>query len=192
MDISAELAADLAALTQALNNPDIDLEAELRTFAADVKHAVASYCGMTMSIALDGHDVSFSVHDDARSKPATSLLIPLGLLTETAAAGMLLLHAVTPGAFVDLAADLSYALGIDPLHLVLDGHLDPPGDSTGMTGLHDHFAIDQAVGILIDRGHTPETAREELRRLAAADHGDLRTAANTLIRNTSATPPDAT
>ena len=181
MDISAALAADLALLTQALDDSGIDLEAGLRAFTADVKVAVASFTGMTMTMAFDGHDVSFTVHDDATIQPATSLLIPLATVTPTDPASTLLLYAATPGAFVDLAADLIYALRIEPTALVLDGHLDPRAGSGGITGLDEHSAINQAIGVLIGRGHTPESAQHELQRLAKLDHDNLRVAAEALI-----------
>ena len=181
MDISAALAADLALLTQALDDSGIDLEAGLRAFTADVKVAVASFTGMTMTIAFDGHDVSFTVHDDATIQPATSLLIPLATVTPTDPASTLLLYAATPGAFVDLAADLIYALRIEPTALVLDGHFDPRAGSGGITGLDEHSAINQAIGVLIGRGHTPESAQHELQRLATLDHDNLRVAAEAVI-----------
>ena len=181
MDISAALAADLALLTQALDDSGIDLEAGLRAFTADVKVAVASFTGMTMTIAFDGHDVSFTVHDDATIQPATSLLIPLATVTPTDPASTLLLYAATPGAFVDLAADLIYALRIEPTALVLDGHFDPRAGSGGITGLDEHSAINQAIGVLIGRGYTPESAQHELQRLATLDHDNLRVAAEALI-----------
>lgn len=191
MDISAALAAHLAVLTQALDIPDIDLEHGLQALTVDVKLAVASYTGMTMTIALDGHDVTFTVRDGPPSQvAATSLLIPLAALPTTDTASTLLLYAATPGAFVDLAADLSYALRVDPPNLVLDGHLPAPAASSGMTGLDTHFAIDQAIGVLIDRGHTPETARDEVHRLAGLDHGDLRAAADQIIRTAGTRPTD--
>jgi hypothetical protein len=178
VDISATLAADLALLTQALDDSGIELEAGLRAFTADLKLAVASFTGMTMTIALDGHEVSFTVHDQATIHPATSLLIPLATVTPTDAASTLLLYAATPGAFVDLAADLIYALRIEPTALVLDGHLDPPA---GLTGLDEHSVINQAIGVLIGRGHTPESAQHELQRLAKLDHDNLHAAAEALI-----------
>jgi hypothetical protein len=181
VDVSAALAADLALLTQALDDSGIDLEAGLRAFTADLKLAVSSFTGMTMTIALDGHDVSFTVHEDATIQPATSLLIPLATVTPTGAASTMLLHAATPGAFVDLAADLSYALRIEPAALVLDGHLDPRAGPAGRTGLDEHSAINQAIGVLIGRGHTPESAQQELQRLATLDHDNLRVAAEAVI-----------
>ena len=189
MDISAALAGDLAVLTQALDHPGIDLETGLRAFAANVKRAVASYMGLRMTIVLHSHDVSFSVHDDASIPPATSLRIPLAAVTPTHAASTLLLYAATPGAFVDLAADLSFALGIDLSRLVLDGDLAPIPDSTGLTG---HFAINKAIGVLIGRGYTPGSARDELHRLAALNHGNLRAVAEALTRDVGREPTNTT
>ena len=190
VDISAALAADLAALTEALDTPGIDLETELRAFAADVKIAVASFTAMTVTIAVDGLEVSFVVHDGARTTPATSLLIPLAARTPTVAVSTLLLFAATPGAFVDLAADLSHALGIDLPCLVIDCHLEPPGDAAPMTGWSEHATVNQAIGVLIDRGHTPESARRELHRLAAMDHGDTHAAAEAVILSAQGRPPE--
>jgi hypothetical protein len=76
---------------------------------------------------------------------------------------------------------LIYALRIEPTAFVLDGHLDPRAGSAGLTGLDEHSAINQAIGVLIGRGHTPESAQHELQRLAALDHDDLRVAAEALI-----------
>lgn len=193
MDVSAALAADLAALTRALDDPDIDLETGLRDLAADLKRAVSSYTGLSMTIALDGHDVIFTVDDEPTIRPVTSLLIPLTAAADAAhiparTVGTLLLRAAAAGAFVDLSADLSYALGVDPATLVLDAHLTASVSRSAATGLDTHFAIDQAIGVLIGRGHTPHAARDELHRLAGLDHGGLRSAAETLIRS-ARTPP---
>jgi hypothetical protein len=197
VDIPVTLAAHLAALTQALDTDDVDHETRLPTFADTVKIAVSSYTGLTITLALDGHTLSFTVHEDraATAPAATSLQIPLAALTTPGpdagnAAGTLLLYAATPGAFVDLAADLSYALGLDPTALVLDGHLPAPEAGHAVTGLDTHFAIDQAIGVLIGRGHTPESARRELDRLASRDHGDLSAAAKLVIQSASSNPPD--
>ena len=190
VEISAAVAADLALLTQTVDEPGIDLEDTLDAFTGDVKRAVASYTGMTMTITLDGHDVSFTVHDDPTVRPAASLLIPLAAITTGDAASALVLYAATPGAFLDLAADLSFALGIELAALVLDGHLEMQSDPAGVTGLDDHCAINQAIGVLIGRGHTPVSARNELHRLAVYDHPNLRTAADAVVRSAGSRPTD--
>lgn len=173
MDISAALAADLAVLTEALDVPDIDLQTQLHALSVNVRLAVASYVGVT--IAFDGQDVVLTAHGEAAFTPgiATSLLIPLSTVSTGLAGGTLVLYAAAPGAFVDLAADLSYALGVDPAALVLDEHLVEPADVLGRSGLEALSTINQAIGVLIERGRTPESAREELERLAALDSGNL-------------------
>jgi hypothetical protein len=194
VDISAGLITDLALLTQALDTEGLDLEACLRSLAADVTLAVTSYTGMTITIALDGHEGTFTVHDTptAAVSSRASLLIPLNALTTTDAESALVLYAAIPGAFVDLAADLCYALGIEATALALDRHLPAPDARTASTGLGTRMAIDQAIGILIGRGHTPEAARDELHRLAGLDHGDLRGAAEEVIRTVRTGPGDPT
>lgn len=191
MDISAALAVDLAALTQALDDPGIDLETELKALAVDVQRTVTSYCAMTITIALEGQEVSFAVHDDsmAAGGSSTSLLIPLAAVTCGDTTGTLVLYAANPGAFVDLAADVSHALGIDPTTMILDAHLPAPVDGDARPGLDRRVVINQAIGILMGRGHTPESASDELQRLANLDHGDLRGAA-TLLLSGRGHPPD--
>ena len=46
MEISAALAADLGLLTDALNDPEIDIVAVLRLMARDLKSAVDSFAGL--------------------------------------------------------------------------------------------------------------------------------------------------
>ncbi len=99
-------------------------------------------------------------------------------------------YAGTPGAFVDLAADLGHALDVpfthggrptedghvglgdgqphDQRHLVLDADLPPLTLVSGLTGLDDVSAINRAVGILMNQGHHPHRAHAELRRQATA------------------------
>jgi hypothetical protein len=197
VDISAALAADLAALTDSLGNPEIDLQTQLRAIAADLKRAVASYTGMTMTITLDGHDISFTTADGVDTAATeTSLNIPLSALTAAQDDGSLVIYAATVGAFVDLAADLSFVLNIDNAALVLDEpaphRFTATHDRPGMRGLDEFSRMNQAIGILISRGHTPETARLELHRLANLDGGHLHKAADAVLMsltNRSGTPP---
>ena len=186
MAISPALAADLAALTDALDHDDVDLETQLDAFTAGVTLAVASYLGMRMTIAVNGCEVSFSAPDNlATTTPAigTSLLIPLTVVSNAQPGSTLVLYAATPGAFVDLAADLGYALGPDHTALVLDEHLGGPanGSGSGAHGLDGYSTINRAVGVLIGRGHTPESAHEGLARFAGLDGRDMRAAAEQVL-----------
>lgn len=191
MDISAALAADLAGLTDGLGDPQVDLETQLRALAADLAHAVASFTGLTMTIRLDDQTVSFSARAGAGigiGATETSLEIPLSALTEAQAGSSLVFYAAVAGAFVDLAAELSYILGLNPEILVLDQHLHVAAtpDGAGMAGLEEYSMINQAIGVLIARGHAPDSALEELRRLAALDGGALGAGAGAVIRTLAA------
>jgi hypothetical protein len=127
--------------------------------------------------------VSFTVgHTDGLPVAGASLRIPLAALTSAGRDSALVLYAATPGAFVDLAADVAHALRVDLADLVIDGDLAPPAASTALTGLGAHIAVNQAIGVLIDRGHTPESADQELRRLAATNGRTLHATASAVIR----------
>jgi hypothetical protein len=112
----------------------------------------------------------------------------LAAFSPTETGSDLVLYAATPGAFIDLAADLNYALGLHPAALTLDDDLTEPVSGTGITGLTSQSTINQALGVLIDRGHTPEAARQELNRLAALDSGQLHHAADAILRSTTRPP----
>lgn len=189
MDISAQLAADLADLSQALDD-DADLETTERDFAAAAKLAVTSYLGMTMTMIAGGHEVRLNVPDHNRAvhEIGASLLIPLTDMAATESGSSLVLYAATPGAFVDLAADLTYALQVGPDALVLDAHLKPLFEDSGIEGLADMTHINQAIGILIRRGHTVEGASTELHRCERAAETTVRVAAHQLIRAASRRP----
>lgn len=192
MDISAALAADLAILTQALDQRDVDLQTQVQALSDDVSSAVVSYLGLRMAIAVGGQDVSIALRSDTTTGPevATSLLIPLAAVTDAEPASALVLYAGVPGAFVDLAADLAHALNLDPISLALDEHLHRPSDgASGAAGLDWHSAINQAIGILIGRGRTPEAALEELQRLARLDGNNLHHSAAALILGISVPTP---
>ena len=93
-------------------------------------------------------------------------------------------YAGTPGAFVDLAADLDYlhrararstayaADGDRDGHrpaVRLDIDLPPVSVVSGFSGLIEYATINRAVGVLIDRGHHPDQAHAVLRRGAATE-----------------------
>jgi hypothetical protein len=191
VDISAALAADLAALTDGLGDPQVDLETQLRTLAADLARAVASFSGLTMTIRLDDRAVSFSAGagaGDGIGAAEASVEIPLSPLTGAQDGSSLLVFAAVAGAFVDLAADLSYILDLNPVLLVLDQHLHLAAtpDGAGMAGLDEYSLVNQAIGVVIARGHTPDSALEELRRLAALDGGALGSGAAAVLRTLAA------
>ena len=168
MEISAALVADLTSLTDSLDQPDTDLEALLRALADDTRRAVRSYLGLTMTLIVDGYPVTLTAMDEFADPGdiATSALLPLPALCDAEPGSVIVFYAGKAGAFVDFAADLSFALGLGLDVIVLDEHLTPPRAVSGLTGLVEMSQVNQAIGILIERGHTPEGARTELHRFA--------------------------
>lgn len=182
MDLSAQLSAALAGLSEALDQPGGDLERQLDSLCAALTHAVPSFIGMTVTLAVDRHEISFTVGTrPSTPRIATSLLIPLNALSATSSASTILFYAAVPGAFVDLAADLSHATRTGLDSFILDGHRSDTFDGLGMTGLEGQSSINQAIGVLIDRGYTPEAALDELHRRAQLDSGKLEHAAEQVL-----------
>jgi hypothetical protein len=180
---ATSLAPASAALSVGLNSRTIDeVGRGLGQFRAAVRGAVPSYCGLSATLVFDGYPVTMTspvpLGGGSRDAGAvTSLHLPLSAVT-VAATGELVLFASTPGAFVDVAADLAYATDTDTDAGVcaLDAHLAPSagGVPNGVAG----FSIfNRAVGALIHRGWTPEQARARITRSATDTGGDLTTAA---------------
>jgi hypothetical protein len=180
VNLSAALAADLDMLSAAIQNSDGGLEPVLQSLAKELQAAVESYVGLTITIAAEGHRISFTTSERGATA-TTSLSIPLTALAGGEAGSSLVLYATTPGAFVDLAADLAWVLEIKPSALVLDQHVAAPAPSDGVTGLSELATINRAIGALIELGHTPESARAELRRHADLDSGDMPAAAQRIL-----------
>ena len=180
MDLSASLAADLDLLSAAIQDADGNLETRLLSFVEGLRNAVGSYLGLTLTIGLDGHEITFTLTEHA-AQAGTSLRIPLAAVAGDQAGSALVLYAATPGALVDLAADMTWALKLDPSALTLDEDLAVPVASDAVIGLREHGIINRAIGALIDRGHSAESARSELRRHAERDHGDIPAAAQRIL-----------
>lgn len=186
MEIAAALAADLKALTDALDKPGVDLETLLHAFGAATRRNIDSFRGLTMTLIIDDFPITLTTMDPV--DVATSLRLPLNALGDIQTGSVLVLYADKPGAFVDLAADLSFALGLTPDVITLDDDLNPASGPAGIGGLTEMSHINQAIGILIDRGHLPDSAHAELDRLARQAQTTVHAAAQQLIRTTLQTP----
>jgi hypothetical protein len=177
------LAADLAALSASLDDPSIDIAQSVRQLSHDVGQAVASYLGLSVQAFTGGQTARFTVGNDgadlARSTTSLRMSLTSTAGTDDAAHIILIYYASVPGAFVDLAADLQWLSGGDQSRLVLDGDLPAVvGDDPGFGGIS---AINQAIGVLLGRGHSKQSARAELVRLAGGDHARLALAAAALL-----------
>lgn len=119
-----------------------------------------------MTILIDAQPVMItSMAADADTGPiGSSLTLPLNLTDDLAPGSRLVLFARTPGAFVDLAADLSYALSARAGQIVLDAQLHYP--PSGIVGVEQLSIVNRAVGLLVGRGHSVTGAQEQLERSA--------------------------
>jgi hypothetical protein len=200
VDLPASLLAHLHELMLSIGEDEQDLDDALVALATALHSTATSYCGLqltifenewlvTLTAFVDGHDA------DGHDVPVgTSLRLPLALVWPMVdSQSGVVFFAVTPGAFTDLAADLSYALGRIPVEHAsqaadgvdhrdhggarLDGHrrsieldadLPPPSRVSGLTGLAELTVINRAVGMLVAQGHDIEPAHHVLRREAAA------------------------
>ena len=198
MELSAGLAADLARLTDALDDPATDLADLVGSVHDAFVVAVPSALGVAFTIqtspdlTIRSRPAEFTVStlDGAATAVATSLQVPLGSWTDLEPGSAVIFYAATTGALVDLAADLGWLLNLRA-DVVLDGHL-PAQQPEATSGLAELSVIHQALGVLIERGMTPQAGREELQTLAReSDTTILAVAAQVIRDRPSADPPAA-
>ena len=82
MELSAGLAADLARLTDALDDPATDLADLVGSLHDAFVVAVPSALGLAFTIRASPAEVTVSTLDGAATAVATSLQLPLGSWTE--------------------------------------------------------------------------------------------------------------
>jgi hypothetical protein len=181
---TTSLAAELAALDAALDEPGSAIGQGLHRLAAAAAAAVPSYLGL--SVVVTRHDPVFTLtlldHVGAAGDIGTSILLTLPNPADShaVAAVAFILYARSPGAFVDLAADASWLTGGPPTDFVLDAHLGVPAEPDSATPIAVASVINQAIGALIGRGYTALHAHREL-DAQAAQSGTERVAAAQLV-----------
>jgi hypothetical protein len=165
--ISTPLATDLKNLLHVLDLPDLDVERSLLALRYDVRLSVASFVGLTLSVVVAGQRVTLTSVDESKlDMISSSLAVPVSMAGSVAPGAELVLYASNPGAFVDLAADLTFALHSPSGEIRVDEHLDPGTIRSGLEGVEEMAMVSRATGVLIGRGLTPEEAREHLERKA--------------------------
>ncbi len=199
MPITAAIAADLKSLTATLFDPTgdttTDIEQTILGFVDTARLAVSSFVGLTITITTrtgtgTGTGTSAEhvllrvtlLEPDDPGRVATSLLLPgPPEATSDQPRVQIVLYATTPGAFVDMAADLAFLTGNPTVDTDLDHHqhLARQPDITGP--IHNESVINEAVGVLIADGHTLEQAHTYLDALAGAAHTNKATEASALL-----------
>lgn len=164
-----ELSDALTTLSQALDNPSADLVALVERLAQSARDAVESFTRLSVSVTGEGEPFGFTwslAPDGVRGEARASIAISRPGASTTAS---IILLATTPGAFVDLAADVALLSG-QPLSAVeVDRHLASLPRMTTAADLAAASRMNQAVGVLIARGHSPEEARAALEERATAN-----------------------
>jgi hypothetical protein len=192
VDLPAALLAHLQDLTSSVGQDDQELDDTIAALTTALRSTAASYCGFQLTVVNNQWPVTLTAFSDGHDVPVgTSLRLPLALVSEAVnPESRVVFFAVTSGAFTDLAADLSCALGGIPVEqqsppaYVADGastRLDGPRSAieldndlplvapvSGLTGLADLTVLNRAIGMLVDQGHELEQAHQMLRRDAAA------------------------
>ena len=192
MKIGAALAADLGILTAALDEPGAGVLHSLHQLGVDAQAAVPTYLGL--SVTVDGSDPRFTfttLEDGTADDIRTSLRLTLPGVGDGRASPSvaLILYAGTPGTFVDLTADLAWITGRPPSDFALDQHLSVPAGSDSGTYLRAASVINQAIGVLIGRGHTPAHAHRELDTQADSAGTDRHTTAQFILDTLTAEDP---
>jgi len=178
---SPALVEGLSLLSDALDDPITDLQAVLSVLTDDLAAAIPSYLGLTVTLLVQDDSVIVSTLDTGHEEVRASLLLPLLPLGESAVAGSVAFYSGSGGAFIDLAGDAKWFFTLDGPP-VLDAHLLPAGiDATGIRGLTALSGLNQALGALIEDGHTPHDAHTELRRRAHRDGQSIPDAARHLL-----------
>ncbi len=182
MDLPAALLSHLQDLTARIGQDDQDLNDMVATLTAALHSTANTYRGFQLTIVQNQWPVTLTAFSDGHHVPVgTSLHLPLVLVSPAVdPESRVVFFAATPGAFTDLAADLSYALGGIPVErgrtgvdgqpnvIVLDSDLPLVSPVSGLTGLAELSALNRAIGMLVDQGHDIEQAHQVLRRDAAA------------------------
>jgi hypothetical protein len=190
MNLSPASVAALTLLNDALDEPNPDLTQTLHYVATGASTAVASYVGMSVCVEdAAGPEVLFTALEDGIEPGTIATSLRLTFTTpsqdQSSQPGhsrliWLVLYATTPGAFVDLTADLAWLANPSCGEYVLDEDV-PLAKQPHSLYVTAASTINQAIGILIGRGATPEEASEHLDHLAVGQSTDRLTAAAAII-----------
>jgi hypothetical protein len=191
VDLPAALLAHVHDLAVSIGQDDQDLGDTVAALTTALHATATSYCGFQLTIVENLWPVTLTAFTDGHDAPVgTSLRLPLALVSRVDGESRIVFFAGTPGAFTDLAADLSYALGgiaigqrssaennadhrgtrVDGERkaIQLDADLPPLSRVSGLTGLAEQTVLNRAIGMLIQQGHDLAQAHQLLRQEAKA------------------------
>ncbi|HSU36487.1 MAG TPA: hypothetical protein VLJ88_12590 [Propionibacteriaceae bacterium] len=186
--VTTALAENIRELFTTLDQTPSLIEESLASLRRDLKLAVRSSVGLTLTVVMhpDQPITLTSIdHFTDVSDLITSMRLPMNWAA-IEAGSKIIFYAGLPGAFVDLAADLTYSLHLAPGTIVLDEDTSLPGSESGLSGAAESSTVNQAIGVLIDRGYTPTTAGAHLKRQAGEMMLDLHHAATRVLQSAAA------
>jgi hypothetical protein len=180
MEISDALLAGLSALSAESTDPAFDLPGLVQALQDDLLVAVPSGLGLSITVRVGLPAVTVTTLEGTATVES-SLQVPLpSPLAESGSA--VVFYAGTPGALVDLAADLQWVLHLPAGAMLLDQDLTPASGADPIIGLPEMSIIHRAVGALLAQGRTPDAAAEDLRTSADRFGTSVLTVAGDLIR----------
>lgn len=177
VELSRRLSEELSFLALGVERDGDGLQDGLATLVSTLSGAVSGFVGLRLTIRQSGHPVQLTALQPSRAgdQVVTSLRLPLPLVSRTfEEGGRLIVWSAVRGSMVDLAADLRYVLcatseGSRPDRAVqLDIDLPLPEVVSGVDGLAQLATVHRAAGLLIGRGHDPDSVHDALRDGASA------------------------
>jgi len=191
MKFSPNVAAALTTLTEVLDDPAIDIGRTLDQLAEIVRLAVPSSTGLSVRSGTDGTRIELTggLDDTMIADIGASLMITLPSAGRPAALTTIVLYATAKGAFVDLAADVAWLAGTRVTDIVLDAHLVLPTYTDPRASLEAMASVDQAIGMLLGHGYTPEHAQRHIFQRAALTDVSTHAAADMIITELIETRP---
>jgi hypothetical protein len=175
----------LTALTEALDDTEADIAHSLQMLTLDAAAAVPSYHGLSVLVPQSDPPLNITILADgvvaADIRTSLRFRLPDRDDPRRSWAVVIILYAGSPGAFVDLATDLAWLTARSPDDFVLDEHVAFAADPVHEGHLHAASTINQAIGVLIGRGYTPQRADWQLDTQAANNRTDRLAAAQYIL-----------
>lgn len=194
MKFTDRTAADPVALTATFDDSETELAAALTLLADQLRLVVPTYLGLSVIVTTaDSHtELAAPDHVGSTGDIRSSMSIPASqvLAGQNSRDGTitLIVYAGAAGALVDLAADLAWLTSRPMTEFALDHHL--AGPSTLENDAITEFLVNQAIGVLLGRGKTPQQAIATLDAMAARDRVHRRTAASALLDDLAQREPE--
>lgn len=137
VDLTGGLLSGVRKLVDWLDVDPAVVLAPLEALRGNLRRSVSSFVGLRLTIGPEHHPIVLSdfESDQAGLEVRSSLTVPLASLAMTATEGEITFFAGRAGAFVDLATDLRFALGLTEDALPLDQQLAPLGPFNAVSGL---------------------------------------------------------